>query len=276
MEVRRPVRLTLAAFRCPGNGTGQFAQPVRDGAKANGGKALRGRHDWLSNGATCAGPRSRDGGTRWGRERQRLSPGDEHSSCLKCCEMRRYRVGRCVSHLSPPSASPSLTAPVTGAIGRGNGCCRRCSAAVVPLSQQTVARGKKSSSGIKGTNYILPLTFGLMSEWGSVVISALSPQPPCFLCQGRRVARPATDVTLAAWTAPEGWLIPLSAAAPLISHTVHRLHSGLHVYPPGAGRDLPAKACASTQTPSSREARTEGSPRPAKTKIQTNLSNDPT
>lgn len=42
-------------------------------------------------------------------------------------------------------------------------------------------RGRtKKSSRIKGTNYIFPQTFGLVSERPSVVISALSPQPPCF------------------------------------------------------------------------------------------------
>lgn len=128
-----------ATFRCPVGGGGHWngtvflsspetlahAQPVRNGAKANGAKALRGWRDWLSNGATCAGPWSGDSRTHRGRERQRLPPGEEHSSCLKRCEIRRYRVGGCVSHLSPPSASPSLTPPVAGAIGRGNRCCRR-------------------------------------------------------------------------------------------------------------------------------------------------------
>lgn len=51
-------------------------------------------------------------------------------------------------------------------------------------------------------------------------------------------------MTLPAWTAPEGWLIPLSAAAPLISHTLNRLHSGLHVYPPGGRQRSPCQSLA--------------------------------
>lgn len=49
-------------------------------------------------------------------------------------------------------------------------------------------------------------------------------------------------MTPPAWTAPEGWLIPLSAAAPLISHTLNRLHSGLHVYPPGGRQGSPCQS----------------------------------
>lgn len=117
------------------------------------------------------------------------------------------------------------------------------------------SRGEKSSK-IKGTNYIPLQTFGLMSKWGSVVISTLSPQSPCFSLSRATCTRASPDVTLPAWTAPEGQLIPLSAAALLISHMAmagrNRHYSGLH-RPPRAGRDLPAKPCEYTQKKNKRK-----------------------
>lgn len=60
---------------------------------------------------------------------------------------------------------------------RGN-CHCRCAHCHLAISAD--GSRKEKGSRIKGTNYIPPQTFGLMSKWGSVVILALSPQPPCF------------------------------------------------------------------------------------------------
>lgn len=126
--------------------------------------------------ATVKGQRDTLGGEGGGR--QRAAPRRQHASCLGCCEFGRYRAGRCVSHRSPASALASLTGGVR------DGCNREAAAlAALQLSQQKGSR-------IKGTNYILPQTFGLMSKWAGVVISALSRRRRAFLCQGRRAARP--------------------------------------------------------------------------------------
>ncbi|KAA8585533.1 hypothetical protein FQN60_004227 [Etheostoma spectabile] len=53
---------------------------------------------------------------------------------------------------------------------------------------------------------------------GGMVVAAHKIRVHAFLCQGRRAAGPTPDMTLPARTDPEGRLIPLSAAAPLISH----------------------------------------------------------
>lgn len=149
-------------------------------------------------------------------------------------------MGWCLSHTS---LGFSILFPDAS---RGQGESeRQLSLPLCPLSSCYLG------SRIKGTNYIPPQTFGLMSKWGSVVISTLSPQRPCLSLSRAMCTRASPDVTLPAWTAPEGRLIPLSAAAPLISHMVmagrNWLHSDLH-RPPGAGRDLQVKPCQCTHT----------------------------
>ena len=53
--------------------------------------------------------------------------------------------------------------------------------AVILLSQQTAVQGgEKKAAESKGQITSSPQTFGLMSKWGSVVISASSPQRPRF------------------------------------------------------------------------------------------------
>lgn len=96
----------------------------------------------------------------------------------KNSEILSYHVGCCVSHIS---LGLSISIPDTGRCqGESE---RQLFLPLCPLSSRYLSRQRgqgKKSSRIKGTNYILPQTFGLMSKRGSVVISALSPQPPCF------------------------------------------------------------------------------------------------
>lgn len=79
-------------------------------------------------------------------------------------------MGCCVSHIS---LGLSISIPDTGR--RQGEIERQLLLLLCPLSSCYLSRRR-----IKGTNYILPQTFGLMSKQGSVVISALSLQPPCF------------------------------------------------------------------------------------------------
>lgn len=93
-------------------------------------------------------------------------------------EILSYHVGCGLSHIS---LGLSISIPDAG--HRQGESERWLFLLLCPLSSRYLSRWqglKKKSSGIKGTNYILPQTFGLMSKQGSVVISALSPQPPCF------------------------------------------------------------------------------------------------
>lgn len=85
-------------------------------------------------------------------------------------EILSYHAGCCVSHIS---LELSISIPDSGR--RQGEIERQLLLLLCPLSSCYLSRRR-----IKGTNYILPQTFGLMSKQGSVVISALSPQPSCF------------------------------------------------------------------------------------------------
>lgn len=165
---------------------------------------------------------------------------------------------------------------------------RQLSFLLRPLSSRYLSRDrekkKKKSSRIKGTNYILPQTFGLMSKWGSVVISALSPQRSCFSLSRATCSRAAPPRRDPACTDSSR-----GTANPFICRCSSYLPHGdgwegtgstqACADPLGAGRDIPAKPSECTQTQHRREEgkKREGGgvgglqKRQATSKTQTNL-----
>lgn len=117
---------------------------------------------------------------------------------------------------------------------------RNCHCCCCTDSHLTAVEKKKPQKG--------QITF-LANVWTRVKVgqrgnfSIISTESTLFSVKGRGAAGPAPDVTLPARTAPEGQLIPLSAAS-LISHLLmagrNRLHSGLR-RPPGASRGYPSQ-----------------------------------
>lgn len=151
----------------------------------------------------------------------------------KAGEIRPYRAGRCVSH---GSLGFSISFPDTG-LCQGES---EKELSLLLLHRQSSHCGGKTQKG--------QITF-LANVWTRVKVgqrgnfSIISTESTLFSVKGEVQQGRPPDVTLPARTAPEGQLIPLSAAS-LISHLLmagrNRLHSGLR-RPPGASRGYPSQ-----------------------------------